>query len=88
MDNDNIYLTQKEVAHRFRVSEPTIKNWRDKGLLEFFQSPGSSRIVYPKEALEEFERRCTKKATVIESKKPAEMKRKMPEVSSKREWRI
>ena len=87
MDNDNIYLTQKEVAQRFRVSESTIKNWRDKGLLDFFQPPGSSRVLYPKEGLEKFERHGTTKSKVVELIKPVGITRRKPVASSK-EWRI
>ena len=32
------YLTQEEVAAMFRVSPSTVKNWRDKGLLDYFQA--------------------------------------------------
>jgi excisionase family DNA binding protein len=51
------FLTQSELALRFRVSPSTIKNWRDEGRLEYFRVDGSSRVLYPKEAVEEFERR-------------------------------
>ncbi len=81
------YLTQEEVADRFRVSPSTIKNWRDRGLLTYFQAPGSTRILYPLEAVGEFEKQSTKiKKEVV---KPTEM-RKKPEVSARpeKEWRI
>jgi len=82
------YLTQREVAGRFRVGPSTIKNWRDMGLLTYFQAPGSSRVLYPKDAVEEFERQSIKnKKEVV---KPAETRRKKPEISAKPErvWRI
>ena len=82
------YLTQKEVADRFRVSLSTIKNWRDMGLLTYFQAPGSARVLYPVEAIEEFERRSTKpKKGVV---RPPEIKREKPEISARpeKEWRI
>ena len=84
------YMTQQEVADLFRVQPATVKNWRDAGYMEYFQPPGSSRVLYPKESIDEFERRFTKKAKVIEFKRPAEIKRTKPEVSSKsrKEWRI
>ena len=44
---DKKYLTQQEVADLFRVSPGTVKNWRDAGLLDYFQVPGSSRVLYP-----------------------------------------
>ena len=83
------YLTQREVADLFRVAQATVKNWRDAGLLEYLQAPGSSRVLYPKEAIEEFERQFTKKAKALEPKKPAEL-RKAPGMSARpqKEWRI
>jgi hypothetical protein len=84
------YFTQQEAADLFRVTPATVKNWREAGLLEYFQPPGSTRVLYPREAVVEFERIHTKKAKVIEFKKPAEIEREMPGISSKRnrEWRV
>ena len=84
------YMTQQEVAERFRVSPSTIKNWRDQGKLDYFQPDWSARVLYPADSIQEFERQHTKKAKVIEFKKPAEIKRTKPEVStrSQREWRV
>lgn len=84
------YLTQAELAQRFRVSPSTIKNWRDQGKLEYFQPDGSSRVLYPRESVEAFERRFTRRAKTIERSKPAEVKKGKPEVSpkSRKEWRI
>jgi hypothetical protein len=82
------YLTQQEVADRFRVSPSTIKNWRDMGLLTYFQAPGSARVLYPVDAIEEFERRSTKpKKGVI---RQSGIKREKPEISARPErvWRI
>ena len=89
-DLEKKYLTQQEVADLFRVRPATVKNWRDAGHLDYFQPPGSTRILYPKESIEEFESQHTRKAKVIEFKRPAEIKRTKPEVSSKfkKEWRI
>jgi len=89
-DLEKKYLTQQEVARMFRVSPSTIKNWRDQGKLDYFQPDWSSRVLYPVESIEEFERLHTTKAKVIEFKKPAEVKREMPGMSSKprKEWRI
>jgi|GEM_PF-720631 len=88
---DHKYLTQQEVADLFRVKPGTVKNWRDAGLLEYLQPPGSTRVLYPRKSVEEFERQHTKKkAKVIPLRKPAEIKRTKPEVSSKpkKVWRI
>jgi predicted site-specific integrase-resolvase len=90
-DLEKKYLTQQEVARMFRVSPSTIKNWRDQGKLDYFQPDWSSRVLYPVESIEEFERQHTKKEKVIEYKKPVEISRTKPEVSSKSEkkdWRI
>ena len=72
------YMTQQEVAKKFRVSPSTIKNWRDQGKLDYFQPDWSTRVLYPKESIDEFEKQHTKRAKVIEFEKPAEIKRKMP----------
>ena len=87
---ENKYLTQNEVADRFRVTPSTIKNWRDEGKLEYFQVPGSTRVLYPRESIEDFERQNTKKEKVLEFRRPAEVNRKTPGMSSKpkKEWRI
>ncbi len=84
------YLTQQEVADYFRVVPATVKNWRDQGFLTYWQAPGSTRVLYPRESVEDFERHHTKTAKVIEFRKPAEIKRTKPEVSSKskKDWRI
>ena len=89
-DLEKKYLTQQEVADLFRVKPATVKNWRDAGLLGYFQPTGSTRVLYPRESVDEFEKQHTRKAKVIEFRKPAEIKRKMPGVSSKpkKEWRI
>jgi len=88
---DHKYLTQQEVADLFRVKPATVKNWREAGLLEYLQPPGSTRVLYPRESVEEFERQHTKKrAKVIPFRRPAEIKRIKPEVSTKpkKVWRI
>lgn len=88
---DKKYYTQEEVSVLFRVSQSTIKNWRDKGLLEYLQPPGSSRVLYPRESIEEFEKQCRQRSKVIEFRRPVEISRTKPEVSSKSEkkdWRI
>ena len=33
--------TQQEVSDYFRVVPGTVKNWRDQGLLSYWQAPGS-----------------------------------------------
>ena len=91
-DLDTKYMTQQEVADLFRVKPATVKNWRDAGHLDYFQPPGSTRVLYPRKSVEELEKNCTKreKARAKNFKKPAEVKRKMPGMSSRpqKEWRI
>ncbi len=82
------YLTQVEVADRFRVTPSTVVNWRERGLLKYFQAPGSRRVLYPADAIEEFERQSIhQEREVIKLKKVA---RERPEISPrhKKEWRI
>lgn len=81
------FLTQEEVADRFRVTPSTILNWRRRGLLEYFQVPGSTRVLYPVGAVERFEQEHIKK----EKGGPAqpEIKRKRPQIAKPhKEWRI
>jgi excisionase family DNA binding protein len=87
---DQKYLTQEEVALLFRVSPSTVKNWREAGLLSYFQPLGSTRVLYPREAVEEFEKQHTRRAKILEFRRPAEVKKGKPGVSSKpqKEWRI
>jgi hypothetical protein len=88
-DNKIKFLTQKEVASRFRLSPSTIKNWRDRGLLDYFQASGSTRVLYPVESVEALERQSlkTNKKEVV---KPAQVKRERLEISTKpkKEWKI
>ena len=89
-DLERKYMTQEEVALLFRVTPSTVKNWRDAGLLEYFQPTGSTRVLYPREAVEEFEKQHTKKAKILEFKRPSEIKREKPVVSANTDenWRI
>jgi excisionase family DNA binding protein len=89
-DLEEKYMTQEEVALLFRVSQSTVKNWREAGLLGYLQPPGSTRVLYPKEAVEDFEKQHTRKAKVLEFKRPAEVKKEIHGMSSnpQKEWRI
>jgi hypothetical protein len=84
------YLTQKEVADLFRVSQSTIKAWRDAGLLEYFQPPGSSRVLYPRESIEAFEKNYTRRVKRFEVAHSVEPRRETPVTPSKSKkiWRI
>jgi len=90
MNNNELtkYLTQVEVAGRFRVTQSTVKNWRTRGLLRYFQAPGSRRVLYPVDAIEEFEQKSLhiKKEVMT----PREIQRKSLRTSTRpaKEWRI
>jgi len=47
-------LSQQEVANHFRASSNTIKNWRKRGLLSYFQAPGSTRKLYYEDEIKNF----------------------------------
>ena len=47
-------LTQNEVAEYFRVVQGTIKNWRDQGLLSYWQAPGSTKVLYYRDEVIKF----------------------------------
>ena len=81
------FLTQGEVADRFRVSQATVINWRKRRLLDYFQAPGSTKVLYPVTAVEEFEKKSVHK---VEEVVRREVTRKSPEISTGpvREWRI
>lgn len=86
------FLTQKELATRWRMSESSIKNWRERGHLCYFQLPGSTRVLYPVKAVEEIERKCTTPAKVVvdRKKRRAAIKRIKPVISANndKDWRI
>jgi len=84
-----VYLTQREVAGKFRVSQSTVKNWRERGLLRYFQAPGSSRVLYPIDAVEELERQSIKQKKEV-VKLITEIKGKRPRIPAQpqKEWRV
>ena len=84
-----IFLTQNEVAYRFRVTPSTIKNWRERGLLHYFQAPGSRRVLYPIGAVEDLEMQSIKNDKEV-MKEQGKAERKVPDISTKprKEWKI
>lgn len=82
------YLTQAEVAARFRVTESTVKNWRDKGLLKYLRVGGSTRVLYLNASVEELENQSIHQEKEVV--RPKEIKRERPRISPRRqkEWRI
>lgn len=85
------FLTQLEVASYFKVVPATIKNWRDRGLLSYWQAPGSTRVLYFSSEIKDFRDKNTfnKKGGDIE-RKAVKVKRETPDVSttSNTKWRI
>ena len=45
---------QQEVADYFGVTSNTVKNWRERGLLSYFQAPGSTRKQYFRDGIRDF----------------------------------
>ena len=80
-------LSQSEVAEHFKVTDNTIKNWRERGLLSYFRAPGSSRILYYRSEIEHFQETFT-----TQRKEPKratrEVDRAKPRLSSEVDWRI
>jgi hypothetical protein len=83
--------TQQEVSDYFRVVPGTVKNWRDQGLLSYWQAPGSTRVFYFSDEIKDF------KVGNTHSRKGGNrqnqitgMKRVKPVVSAKKDedWRI
>lgn len=83
-----VYLTQAEVADRFRVAQSTIKNWRDKGLLRYLRVPGSTRVLYPSDSVQELEQQSLHQEKEVV--RPKATKRERPGISPReqKEWRI
>lgn len=91
MLNNKKFFTQGELARRWRLTQSSIKNLRDRGQLPYFRLPGSSRVLYPVDTVEELERLHTISAKEVDKKRHyTEIKRKKPDVSAttKKEWRI
>ena len=91
---ENELWTQSEVAEEFRTVSGTVKNWRERGLLRYWQPPGSSNVLFYREDIRAFrdehfsdERNVSKKGG--NKLKTAEIKKVKPSVSSvKKKWRI
>ena len=86
------YLTQNELAKRWKCAPSTVKSMRDRGELPFFQPPGSARILYPIESVLLVEKKNSSNLITEDCLKvrPTRTKGKMPINSSKIEgkWRI
>jgi len=91
MEGKEDLWTQGEVAAHFRVVPGTVKNWRDRGLLSYWQAPGSTRILYRREEVLAFQEKNTTSAAKKGGKKALEVKRNNKGkhvLSSIKDWRI
>ena len=83
--------TQQEVADYFRVVPSTVKNWRERGLIKYWQAPGSSRVLYFAEEIKDFtDKNTIHKEGGDHTKNQKIGKKEKPVVSTnpKKEWRI
>ena len=82
--------TQKEVAEYFRVSEGTIKNWRDQELLSFWRVPGRRTILYYRDEIINFRDNYTNPKKGGDRQKPKfRVPKGKPVISENDEdWRI
>ncbi len=92
MEEKKDLWTQKEVADYFRVVPSTVKNWRNRGLIKYWQAPGSSRVLYFADEIKDFRDVNTFncKGGVQNKNKIKAIKREKPVVSAnpEKEWRI
>lgn len=92
MENVHQFLTQQEVADIFRVTANTVKNWRNAGLLDYFQVPSSTRVLYPVQSVNQFREQYCKKAAVNPIKKTKEIRilegHNVASDRIKNEWRL
>ena len=89
MKKEKELWTQQEVADYFRVVPSTVKNWRDRGLIKFWQAPGSTRVLYFSDEIKDFRDKNTFNKGGVQNNKKA-IKREKPVVSANpdKEWRI
>ena len=82
--------TQQEVADYFRVVPSTVKNWRDRGLINYWQAPGSSRVLYYADEIKDFRDKNTfnGKGGVQDKKKIAKREKPVVSTNPEKAWRI
>lgn len=84
------YLTQKELAERWRLSEGSIINRRKANEIPFYYPPGSHPL-YPLEEIEIYESKYTflpKEVMVKQEKAVAGVKGKPVMSNTNAQWRI
>ncbi len=81
------FLTQKEVAEYFRVSQGTIINWRNQGLLSFWRVLGRKTVLYFRDEIKDFRNQNTtlkKGGGASENKIVVRKRKEKPSVSPKK----
>ena len=82
LDEKETFLTQTELAKRWRCSPQTIIRKREQGLISCFRPDASSSPLYPVEEIQRLEHEKT-----MNRKEVSKSKRK-PVKSAKKEWRV
>ena len=81
------FLTQKEVAELFRVSQGTIINWRNQGLLSYWRVPVGKTVLYFRDEIKDFRNQNTnlkKGGGASENKIVVRKRKEKPSVSPKK----
>ena len=77
--------TQNEVAGYFRVVPGTVKNWREQGLLRYWQAPGSSKVLFFRDDIKDFrDQNATLKKGGGWSENKSIIRKEKPSVSPKK----
>jgi hypothetical protein len=90
VESTPVFLTQKQLAQRWQMSESCVKNYREKGMVPYFRLPKMGRVLYPVGEIEKIENEQIKSCGKETDPKPNK-KRKALEVSSTNKevkWRI
>ncbi len=82
--------TQQEVADYFRVVPGTIKNWRSRGLLDYWQPPGSKRVFYFRDDVKSFRDKNKKSSNGNKGggKQHSLKNKEKPAIPTKVQWRV
>lgn len=86
-----IYLSQRELAERWKMTECSIKNLRVKGKIPYFCPPGSSRFLYPVNGIKAIERQHQTQKEIPDNRtKENVRKRERPLVPPKtvKQWEV
>lgn len=88
----DVWLTQKNLADRWHVSQGTIISWRDAGKLPYFRLPGTNKILYSLQEIQLLEEQHTTdiKEDTKEQHSLRNLRKNKPVVSDKptKVWRV